>query len=395
MRILFCSQAAHTGGGVEAWMEALTVALEGRGAEVFTALAKGRFHDSQRYAARHRVANAIPVDGARGFREVRIANLIRVFEQTGPDVIIPVNLADALLAAALWKTRGASARVAVCIHGQGDDRIEQLRSVEPFVDLAVSVAKRVAMRLEAMFEPARARHIPTGVPPPLAPPQTRAQLRHIAYVGRFDNRDKRVLDAIDLARALAGSDIVFHFAGSGPDERRLRDEIPGALFHGDMSRQELYATLYPSIDALIVFSEAEAGPIVAWEAMIHGVVPIVSDYLGRAEEDVIRDGDTGIVFPIGDMRAAAGKILALAAPGTLGALSERARSKLPPAYTLAQFEQSWHDALAECVRLPARLGRRADLPPLVSPGRLARVPSLRRLLGLKFEHGDPGSEWPH
>lgn len=381
MRILFCSQAAHTGGGVEAWMEALTVALQSRGAEVHTALARGRFHDPARYTARHRVANPIAVDGGSGFQERRIAELIRVFERVRPDVVIPVNLADALFATALWKTRGAAARLAVCIHGQGEDRVAQFRMVEPFVDLAVSVANRVAMRLDA-------RHIPTGVPPPLAPPRPRQELRHIAYVGRLDNRDKRVLDAIDLAREL---DATFHFAGSGPDEARLRAALPQAVFHGALSREELYSRLYPSMDALAVFSEAETGPIVAWEAMIHGVVPVVSDYLGRAEEDVIRDGDTGIVFPVGDMKTAATKIRAAAAAG----LSERARTKLPPAYTLAQFEQSWHEALTDCLAQPPRVGPRSALPPLVSPGRLARAPWLRRLLRLRFEHGDPGSEWPH
>ncbi|MEK6372485.1 MAG: glycosyltransferase family 4 protein [Acidobacteriota bacterium] len=395
MRLLFCSQAAHTGGGVEAWMETLTEALQSRGVEVHTALAKGRFHDPDRYAARHRVANPHAVDGAAGLREARIAQLIRVFEEVKPDVIVPVNLEDALLAAALWKTRGAQARLAVCVHGQGDDRMAQLRAVAPFVDLAASVARRVAQRLESIVEPARVRHIPTGVPPPLAPPVTRDRLRHIVYAGRFDQRDKRVLDVIDLARALDGSGIIVHFAGSGPDEARLRDAIPGAVFHGELTRDELYASLYPSVDALLVFSGAEAGPIVAWEAMIHGVVPIVADYLGRAEENVIRDGDTGIVFPVGDMRMAAERIRPLTAPGALAALSERAREGLPAAYTLAHFGQAWYDALADCLRMPIGRGTRADLPPLVSPGRLAGAPWIRRLFGLRFEHGDPGSEWPH
>jgi glycosyltransferase involved in cell wall biosynthesis len=394
MRVLFCTQAAHTGGGVEAWLETLTAALEAQGADVHTVLAKGRFHDPERYAARHRVAKPHAVDGTIGFREARLSNLIRAFESVKPDVIIPVNLEDALLAAALWKTRGAKARLAVCIHGQGDDRIEQVRSVAPFIDLAVSVAKRVASRLETVIEPARVRHIPTGVPPPLEPPRTRAQLRQIAYVGRFDHRDKRVLDAVDLARVLSGSGVTFHFAGAGPDEARLREAMPDAVFHGQLSRQELYARLYPSIDAIAIFSPAEAGPIVAWEAMVHGVVPIVSDYLGRAEEGVIRDGETGVVFPIGDMKTAAEKIAPLTAPSALAALSERAR-RIPTAYTLPAFEQSWNDALVDCLRMPSRAGTRADLPPLVSPGRLARVPWLRRLLRLHFEHQEPGSEWPH
>jgi glycosyltransferase involved in cell wall biosynthesis len=157
----------------------------------------------------------------------------------------------------------------------------------------------------------------------------------------------------------------------------------------------LYASLYPSVDALAIFSEAEAGPIVAWEAMVHCVVPVVSDYLGRAEEDVIRDGDTGVVFPVGDMKSAADRIAPLTEPGALAALSRRAREGLPAAYTLSHFAQSWHDALADCTRIPLRGGTRGDLPPLVSPGRLSRAPWIRRLLGLHYEHGDPGSEWPH
>ena len=102
--------------------------------------------------------------------------------------------------------------------------------------------------------------------------------------------------------------------------------------------------------------------------------------------NVIRDGDTGVVFPVGDIKTAATKIRPLTAPGALTALSDRARAKLPPAYTLARFEQSWHDALAECLAMPLRTGSRSDLPPLVSPGRLARVPWLRRAA----ESGTPG-----
>ena len=121
MRVLFCSQAAYTGGGVEVWMETLTAALEARGVEVFTALARGRFHDPDRYVRQHRVANPIPVDGQSGFQETRVANLCRVMEQVTPDVVVPVNLADALFAAAYAKSRGATHRIVVCIHGQGDD----------------------------------------------------------------------------------------------------------------------------------------------------------------------------------------------------------------------------------------------------------------------------------
>jgi glycosyltransferase involved in cell wall biosynthesis len=390
VRVLLCSQAAHTGGGVEVWMETLTAALQSRGVEVVTALAKGRFHDPARYTARHRVANPIAVDGISGYREVRTANLLDVFDRVHPDVIIPVNLADALFAAAYGKTRGAQWRIAVCIHGQGDDRIDQVRSVAPFVDLAVSVAKRVAMRLEAIVP--NVRHIPTGVPPPAVAPRVRDSIAKIGYIGRLDQAEKRALDLIAFSRELP--EVEIHVAGSGAEERRLRQALPRATFHGAMSREALYEKIYPLLDAIVIFSEAEAGPIVAWEAMVNGAIPIVSDYVGRAEENVIRDGETGIVFPVGDMVTAARKVRA-----GVAALSPR---ELPEAYTLAAFERSWLEALTACVASAPRRGDASTLPPLVSPGRLASLglsvkamARLRRLTRGAYLHDNPGSEWPH
>jgi glycosyltransferase involved in cell wall biosynthesis len=404
MRVLFCSQAAHTGGGVEAWMETLTAALSSRGAEVFTALASGTFHDPDRYTLRHRVANPLAVDGLAGFRETRVYNLLRLFEKVRPDVIVPVNLEDALLAASYWKTRGGTARIVTCTHGQGSDRIEQLRSCAPFIDLAVTVARRVAGQIEPiMNDRQRVRHIPMGVPPPRHDVRVRDRLLRLGYVGRLSQAEKRVLDAVDLMRHLEGSGVMLRIAGTGPEEHVLREQLRHmpVEFLGDQPRDVLYDSFYPTLDALVLFSEAEAGPIVAWEAMIHGVVPVVSDWLGRAEEGVIRDGETGAVFPIGDMTAAAQIIRHLSLAGALTALSRRAR-EIPAPYTLEAFENSWHEALEECLRLPLRTGSRAELPPLISPGRLARMnlsvetmARLRVLLKRRFTHHDSGSEWPH
>ena len=398
MRILFCSQAAHTGGGVETWLETLSAALAARGWDVVTGLAKGRFHDPVRYAARHRVIEPVAIDGTSGLREDRILALRRLFERVRPDVILPVNLADALYAAAYWKR----ARVAVCVHGQGEDRLDQVRDCAPFIDLAASVSRRVASRLCEIIEPDRVRHIPMGADPPVRDTPPRDRLRQIAYVGRLDS-DKRVRDLIPLIRSLHDLDVKFHIVGAGPDEAHLRDALRDdrrVVFHGDVPHEELYASIYPEIDAILVFSEAETGPIVAWEAMIHGVVPVVSDYAGRSEEDVIRHGETGLVFPVGDIARAAAHIRAAA--GALRDLSQRARAHLPDAYTRAAFEQSWHEALLACLEMPPKRGTARDLPPLVSPGFIARLgfglettSRLRRLFGRRYEHGDPGSEWPH
>ena len=398
MKILFCSQAAHTGGGVEAWLESLSTALAERGWDVVTGLAKGRFHDPARYAERHRVIAPVAIDGSSGLREDRVLALVRLFEYVKPDVIFPVNLADAIAAAAWWKGRGANTRLAICIHGQGDDRIAQAREYGPFLDLAASVSKRVADRLGA-----QARHIPAGVPAPVRETAPREQLRRLAFIGRLDS-DKRIRDAVPLLRALADADLEFHFIGSGPEESYLREALRDAhaIFHGNVTRDELYASIYPELDAIAIFSEAETGPIVAWEAMMHGVVPITSDYVGRKEENVIRDGETGLVFPVGDIERAAKAIRSVTAPGSLRELSHRARALLPETYTQDAFERAWDGALRATVDLPRRCGALADLPSLVSPGFLARLglgvaatSHLRHLLGRRFVHGEPGSEWPH
>ncbi len=400
MRVLFCTPAAHTGGGVEAWLETLTAALQRRGIDVFTALAKGRFHDPVRYAARHAVANPIEVDGSSGVREGRIVELLRVFRRVQPDVIIPLNLADALLAAAYAKARGGEARLVTVLHGQSRHALDQVRVTAPFIDLAASVSRRGASKLATILD--RVRHIPTGVPPPLQPPLVRTSLQALAYIGRLEQQEKRVLDAIPLARAVAEHGIKLHFAGSGPEEATLREALQHlpAVFHGDVSREALYERIYPAIDAIAIFSPAEAGPIVAWEAMAHGVVPVTSDYVGRAEEGVIRDDETGVVFPTGDIPAAVQAVLR--AERNVVTLSRRACEELPHAYTLAAFEESWCTALEEVANGPQHRGRLLDLPPLVSPGLLARLnlglettARLRRLLGRRFAHNDPGSEWPN
>ncbi len=242
-----------------------------------------------------------------------------------------------------------------------------------------------------------------GVPAPLRETEPREQLRRLAYIGRLDS-DKRVRDAVPLLRALAQTDIEFHFAGSGPDAEYLREELRDSrvVFHGDLTREKLYESMYPQLDAIVIFSDAETGPIVAWEAMRHGVVPITSDYVGRREENVIRDGETGLVFPVGDLESAANAIRGVTAPGSLRELSRRARAELPEAYTQAAFERTWDEALRAALAVPPRRGTAADLPSLVSPGLLARLglgikntSRLRHLLGRSFAHVESGSEWPH
>ncbi|HVT45423.1 MAG TPA: glycosyltransferase family 4 protein [Thermoanaerobaculia bacterium] len=406
--ILFCSQAAHVGGGVETWLESLDRALTARGWRVVVALARGRFHDPDRYRAHHHHPETIELDGRSGLREERIGSLLEAFESIEPDIVVPVNLVDALAAASWAKSRGSPLRIVTCIHSQHDDRLEQIRSFARFVDLATSVSRRMFALLQTIIEdPARTAHIPTGVPEPASPSPPRDHLRRLLFAGRLDPGEKRAVDIIQLVRGLSVSAVIVEIAGEGPARAMLEEQLAAetasgkVVFRGSLTRNELYTSVYPRADALILFSEAEAGPIVAWEAMVHGVVPIVSDFVGREEEGVLRDGFNAIVFPVGDVATAVRVVLRCTAPGSLTPLSSEAM-RIPAEYREPQFARRWDAVLRRCLELPAVIGTGRDLPPLVSPGRLARfglggraMRQIRRMAGRRYEHAEPGSEWPH
>jgi len=58
---------------------------------------------------------------------------------------------------------------------------------------------------------------------------------------------------------------------------------------GAMRRSDLYRTIYPRLDALVLPSAllSEGLPNAPMEAMIHGVVPVVSDFLGLREQGLL------------------------------------------------------------------------------------------------------------
>ncbi|MCU1227718.1 MAG: hypothetical protein JWO97_602, partial [Acidobacteria bacterium] len=162
---------------------------------------------------------------------------------------------------------------------------------------------------------------------------------------------------------------------------------------------ELYANVFPNLDVLVLFSAAEAGPQVVWQAMHYGVVPVVSRYRGATAENVLRDGETALLFPVGDMRAAAAQIARLD-DALLSQLAAAAERVVEPEYLLDDSLRRWAEAFDEAVALPRAVGE--SLPSLAPSGvyeRLHLPPALahalRKLTARLPQPRDPGDEWPH
>jgi glycosyltransferase involved in cell wall biosynthesis len=186
----------------------------------------------------------------------------------------------------------------------------RLRAVVAAADRTICTSHAELDELAALVgnRAARLEHIPNGV----AIPELSADLRASAraelgleprqvvalYLGRLEER-KDPLVAVTAAERAAhrGSPIVLLVAGDGPlaEEVGLRssETIRPLGFRPDAD------LLLRAADLLVMPSSREGLSLAVLEAMAHGLPAVVSDGPGNPEAV----GDTGLVFPAGDVDA--------------------------------------------------------------------------------------------
>jgi glycosyltransferase involved in cell wall biosynthesis len=133
----------------------------------------------------------------------------------------------------------------------------------------------------------------------------------VAYIGRLVQTQKRVLDLAPLVSELARRDVPFvmHVVGSGGDAPRLRVEFARARvahhvrWWGWLTPAEVQVRL-SQLDALVLPSDSEGLPFVLLEAMADGVVPIATR-IPSGNTELVRDGENGLLVPVGDTQALA------------------------------------------------------------------------------------------
>ncbi len=116
---------------------------------------------------------------------------------------------------------------------------------------------------------------------------------------------KRPLDVLrGFSRAdVAGSHLIF--AGDGPERSSLEKEAHAlgvsdrVHLIGFLNQSEL-PPLYAAADVFVLPSEYEPFGVVVNEAMLCGCAMVVSDRVG-ARHDLVRHGENGFVFPVGDV----------------------------------------------------------------------------------------------
>ncbi len=155
----------------------------------------------------------------------------------------------------------------------------------------ISVSAAIAERL-----PFSSRLIANFIATPETPP-TGPLPSAIGFVGRFSH--EKGPDLFCRAASASPPDVRWIAFGDGPMRDDLQRQFAGKVeFRGMVSN---IAEAWPEIGLLLMPSRAEGLPMAALEALATGV-PVAAARVG-AMPDVIRDGENGWLFDVGDLNA--------------------------------------------------------------------------------------------
>lgn len=413
--ILFVSPAAYPLGGVADWLDYTLTGLSRRGLRCRLALVEGGGHDPVHYLARHPWDDVAIVSNPTGSREGRVNALMQAIAVAAPDLVLSINIVDVYEAVRRRRLATPSVktpRVAMTLHGLQADLVADIADHRDVLDAVIATNRlAAALAADALGDVGRVLYAPYGVPDPGAPAaQRRGEGRRairLLHAGRIEQSQKRVLDLPGIIVGLArqGIDAALSIAGAGPAEPELRAAFGHAgvdacvTWLGVLDASSM-AHAYRTHDALLITSAWETGPIVAWEAMSHGLPVVSSRYIGSGVEAALVDRGNARLFAVGNIAAAIDAVASLLDPLLRARVVAGGRELVVTRYTQHASVDAWATAIGAILggsALPAPVHARLSAP----SGRLdrwlgvRRAESLRCRLGVGYAHDAPGSAWPH
>jgi glycosyltransferase involved in cell wall biosynthesis len=275
---------------------------------------------------------------------------------------------------------------------------EPLKHYYPFVDCAVGVSEETRRKIinDCHVPAERTRRIPYGVPSITRDEmEARCTTRlgapgalRVGYVGRLVQLQKRVFDFVPLVEELkrAGVDFELHLIGEGPERAALAEEFerrsPDApvKFWGWLPPAEVRERL-SGFDVFLLLSDYEGLPVALLEAMGHALVPVVTR-IESGNLELVRDGESGFVVPVGDVAAAAERLGRLAVDAQALCRMKRAAWETGRRFSVEAMVENYIDCFAHVADAgfdrSHRLGAPRPYPPM--PSCVSRYPAwLRRI----------------
>lgn len=412
--VLFTTFTCYTTGGLHSRQSRLAPLLARHGWRAVFGLAWGhRLNDPFEFRRYYPDLETVLMDGRTGTRTGRFLAIDRAIRRVRADIVIPSDMIDVFDVMLARKLDGFGPRFVCGLTGLHADYMALIETYAPIVDGAFGVSPLTARALVDLcaLPPDRVDEIPTGIADRSRPRIEREGIEReggpirLGYIGRLV-ADKRPLDLAALTHLLSRRGVAHEIEVFGDGDLRsqlvatlgasagttvhLREPVPPAL---------LYEDVYPRLDVALIFSPSEGNPNALLEAMANGVVPVCSDYAGRLEQGLIRDGETGLVFPIGDCEAAAQRIERLAGDEALRArLAQRARQEVLEHHSLDVMGERFAAMLDRAMSAAPRVGR-VDLDRGKPASRLEALfgprvaEAIRRAVRYRYPHTNH-EEWP-
>jgi glycosyltransferase involved in cell wall biosynthesis len=275
--------------------------------------------------------------------------VLRVFQVTGalPAVVARRRWGVPFVTTyGFWYARLARSRSRSWLH-QALERLA-LGAADAVIVTTPELGAHVARRVAAD----RVHLIPNGVDTALfAPSPARPGERRILYVGRL-SAEKDLGTLVEAAAKLARLDVRLVFVGAGPERaaleataraRRVSLEVAPVVPHDQLPARLAGAA------AFVLPSLTEGHPKALLEAMSAAVPCVASDVGGNRA--ILRDGETGLLFPPGDAAALAAALeRVLTDEGLAGALARRAREQVVRTYDLGVLVGGEIDLLLRVAR---------------------------------------------
>lgn len=352
-------------GGVSTWLERISQMLPAYGWHVTTvthALDEAHLAD---WKTMHPALDLQPIYG----RYTRLNQISSALEQyldrLRPDVVIVNGSYWMLPTLQRRKRRGENLRVIGVCHADENGYYNPLTFYRECFDHILGVSQTCYTNLLARgCPPARTNVLPYGVPCLAQLPQRPSQrLLRLAYVGRLVQSQKRILDFVPLIAELNARRVNYRldFYGTGAEEKMLREQVQAVdqdkrvFFHGWIPAAQVAQTVWQNADIFLLVSAYEGLAISMLEAMGYGVVPIVSRVASGVEQ-VIREGETGYTFDVGDVVRCAELIAMLDREREqLARLSRKTWAFVRQEYSIETHTQRLASILEKVMAEPAQL----------------------------------------
>lgn len=413
MKLLFIAPSAYLLGGVQDWLYMLTIGLRNRGHNVIVAVPDNNYHRLNRYNEYFKGIDAVPFVNRTGTPEGRIRALCSCLIKNRAEIIVAVNIGDVYEAFSRVKKRLGDSRLVMTIHAIEANYFADLNDYHSIIDAVITTNRLTELIIKKgnAISSNRIYYAPYGVHEAEGTEEVRRDYEclRLAWVGRIENRQKRASDLYGILEELdkLGVDYTLGIAGTGEIhgdlERGLEDWVKNGKveFYGVLRKEEM-PSFYSKHNVLLITSQWETGPIVAWEAMSYGLAVVSSEYIGSRAEKTLIHNETALLYPIGETKEAALQIKRLVNQDLRKDIAESGRAIAISRYSALASIVTWEYTFESIMRLrnKVQLSFRVQKRRPAS-GRLESLvgtyisEKIRHLLPPAVTASSAGSEWPH